>query len=118
MQISQAAIQWLANGERGVSSNTIFTHMTGIEATNGWGHDVPHDPADLRRCRLLLERCPEFMPQFREHMGKASPKWAALVARWDELCAVMDEETPQWRNPPHGARSTKTYDLLKQIIGR
>lgn len=110
--LSPEAAAWLASGERGVSSNTIFEHLTGISATGDWGSGHPHDPADLRRCRLLLEQVPELRPLF-QRMAEVSPTWAALVARWGELCATMDLECPDWRDT--GWRAEKTYQLMREI---
>ena len=106
-------IQWLANGERGISSNTMFTVLTGIDALNGWRYDHPHDPDDLKRCRLLLERCPQLKNVFFE-MEKVSKTWALLVSDWDNLCKTMDEECPEWRNGKGSA--PKTYEMMKAIL--
>lgn len=113
--LSEAAARWLAHGERGVSSNTLFTHLTGIDALRDWHKDHPYDPADLRRCRLLLEQVPELVPLFHK-MSEVSKEWAALVKNWDTICATMDEEAPNWRTK--GERAAKTYELIKQAIGR
>lgn len=113
--LSEAATKWLASGERGVSSDTLFTHLTGIDALRGWRKDHPYDPADLRRCRLLLEQVPELVSEF-PRMAKVSKAWAALVREWDTICATMDEEAPNWRTK--GERAAKTYELIKQAIGR
>lgn len=48
------ATRWLASGERGASSDAIFYQLTGVATGDKTSH--PHDPADLRRCRLLLEQ--------------------------------------------------------------
>lgn len=113
---SDAAIQWLASGERGSSSNAIFARLTGFATEErGYrdGSPVPRDPADLRRCRLLLEQVPALEPEFRKRMARASLKWKALVAAWDVLCKLMDEETPDWRNG--SGRAEKTYSLMKSL---
>lgn len=53
-------VRWLAIGQRGRSSDAIVNHLTGALG----GEDAedrfafPHDPDDLRRCRLLLEQVP------------------------------------------------------------
>jgi hypothetical protein len=114
--LSEAACKWLAGGERGISSNTIFTHLTGFDALQGWSGDVPHDPADVRRCRLLLERCPEFVPLFPK-MAEKSKKWAALVRDWDAICLTMDAEVPNWRDGKSRTPATRTYQLIKAAIG-
>lgn len=111
--LSPEAAAWLAHGERGVSSNTIFERLTGIHATGDWGCDIPHDPDDLRRCRLLLERVPDLVLLF-PRMAEVSTAWAAMVAAWGDLCATMDAECPDWRSVSRG-KAPKTYELMRLI---
>lgn len=106
-------VLWLANGERGVSSNTIFTMLTGINALGDWHSDHPHDPDDLRRCRLLLEQCPQLKNVFPE-MAMVSKEWKLLVKHWDSLCETMDIECPEWREKRGSA--PKTYAMMKEIL--
>lgn len=101
--LSIEATKWLASGERGISSNTLFTVLTGVDALRNWGMDHPHDPADFRRCRLLLEQVPELRPLLPK-MSQVSAVWAALVARWDDICACMDN------------RPSEAYDLMCTVI--
>lgn len=114
--LSEAATRWLASGERGLSSETIFEKLTGIQVLKdhwrSYGPHTPSDPADLRRCRLLLEQVPELVPLFQK-MSTVSKEWAALVREWANLCATMDAETPDWRTG--GGSATKTYKLMKAI---
>jgi hypothetical protein len=107
------AIEWLRSGERGVSSEAIFEHLTGVPVGDRWGSTYPADSWDLRRCRLLLEAVPAFRLRLGEMSGACSV-WARLVARWDELCALMDEEAPDWRD---GQWAPRTYDLMRNLIG-
>lgn len=111
--LSPEATAWLACGDRGISSNTIFEHLTGISAVGEWGGGYPHDPGDFRRCRLLLERVPDLVPLL-PRMAEVSPVWAALVAGWDSLCATMDAECPNWRSGRGSA--LKTYKMMQKII--
>jgi hypothetical protein len=113
MQVSPELVQWLANGERGVSSNTMVTHLCGIDATGDWGADHPHDPDDLSRCRKLLEQVPELAPML-PRMATCLPGWGALVWRWQELCDLMDEEAPEWRTGKGSA--PKTFALMRSLI--
>ena len=114
--LSEAATRWLASGERGLSSETMFEHLTGIKTLDEhWGICTPSDPADLRRCRLLLEQVPELVPLFHK-MSTASKEWAALVKNWTDLCATMDAEAPNWRTK--GEAAPKTYELIQQAVGR
>jgi len=107
--LSAAAVEWLATGERGMSSEAMFYQFTGVGEPSS---RAPSDSADFRRCRLLLEQVPEFLPQLPK-MADVSPIWSALMARWDELATLMDSEMPNWRDG--SGRASKTYALMKQI---
>lgn len=106
--LPRGAAEWLRTGERGISSEAIFSHLTGIPI-GGHRLDPPSDPSDLRRCRLLLHAVPAFRARLRK-MAEISPAWAALVARWDELCALMDAETPGM-----SGRAPKTFALMQRL---
>lgn len=66
----------------------------------------------IMRCRKLLAAVPEFRPRLGE-MASVSPVWAVLVQEWDALCALMDEEAPEW-NMGRGS-APKTYNRMKEI---
>lgn len=86
-------VDWLTNGERGISSEAIVTALTGIPVGQPRLWDHPHDPADFRRCERLLRA----VPQAREHlhvMAGRSRAWARLVFAWDELVALTESEAP------------------------
>jgi hypothetical protein len=107
MNHNDPLFRWLMHGQRGLSSEAMVAHIMGT----GGSADHPYDPSDLGRCRLLVEQVP--MIRFNlKHMADCSPVWARIIANWDELCALMDEEAPQWRCGIGGA--PKTYQLLKQ----
>lgn len=112
MEVSNELIAWLASGKRGVSSNTMVTHLTGITAERlPLSH--PLDPDDLHRCRLLLEQVPELQPQL-PRMATLSPQWAALVAHWQELCELMDREAPEWR--AGRGKAPVTYARMRALL--
>lgn len=107
IDIPDTAIAWLRHGERGISSEAIFAHLTGVPVGN-MGMSPPYDASDLRRCRLLLAAVPEFAARIDE-MAQVSPQWARLVERWDEVCALMDAEA--------GTGTTrKTYALIQSLL--
>lgn len=114
--LSAAAQRWLASGERGISSNTMFTRLTGFNALKDWHPSPPADPADFRRCRLLLEQCPELVPLL-PNMAEESHEWAGLVREWDMICKVMDDEVPAWRAGKSRTPATNTYNLIKKATG-
>ena len=64
---------WLAMGERGLSSEFIVLHLTGTPMNSRrWGVRYPLDPADFRRCQLLLKAVPLAELSFSS-MRTASP---------------------------------------------
>lgn len=106
VNIPDAALTWLRHGERGISSEAIFAHLTGVPITR-WLHP-PADAGDLGRCRKLLAAVPEFAARLSE-MASLDSQWARLVEHWDELCALMDEEAPKRRYP-------RTYQLMHMLL--
>lgn len=113
--VTPEMVEWLANGERGISSDTMFTNLTGINAMRRSSQSHPYDPADLRRCRLLLERCPILL--LRLHMMRdVSKEWAGLIDQWEVICSSMDDESPKWRDARGSA--PKTYELMRKATGR
>lgn len=105
-------LAWLRSGDCGVSSKTIWSVLSGLplglyhrEGTRG----VPQDPSDFGRCYRLLER----FPGWRERLGEVVaryPEWEGLVARWDELSALYEEEVEKDSAP-------KLYAAMKEILG-
>lgn len=107
--IPDAAILWLKHGERGSSSETIWSFMTGIPIDRGRGHH-PLDPADLRRCRELVEKVPEWEVRLHE-MREIDRFWATLVDHWRELCDLFDADIA--RTPD---RAPTCYDRMKRLL--
>lgn len=117
---SRGANEWFLAGEHGASSATILQRVTGVDhpCTHQHGDtpcEFPLDPADFRRCRLLLDAAPDVAAKFPGVMMSVSPTWAALVAHWDELCGVMDEECADWAT---GGTTPcpRTYERLHALL--
>ena len=111
--VSQDANNWLKQGERGLSSETIFSTMTGVNVTARSCH--PSDPADFRRCEMLLRSVPDFREKM-EQMRILSPVWQGLVEHWQEIVDLMESEVPGVFNDRWTKGSApKTYDLMKSI---
>jgi len=119
LALDEACIEWLALGERGLSADTIFSRVTGLElmASRNREDSVPSDPSDLRRCMLLLESCQTVASGFTQTL-KSHPQWQALVARWSELVAVFEQESPEWRDPNAKWSAPRTHALIKAITKR
>lgn len=117
MQLSTNAINWLASGERGVSSNTLFSVVTGISAQSDGSSSHPLDPDDFKRCEKLLRKCPEIRAELWR-MSEISQVWAALVKNWSYIVDLFESEVPgvldggQW---PFRTPATKTYEYMKTL---
>lgn len=115
--IPSAAVEWLASGERGISSEFIFYVLTGIPVgsfRSGWSNH-PHDPSDFTRCERLLRAVPEFRDRLDE-MRVVSPVWNALVTNWNRLVELIDEEVPGVLSGEHNRGSApKSYALMKSL---
>lgn len=110
---------WLATGERGLSSQAIVNQLTGIHITGrpftGW--EYPLDAGDFRRCERLLRAVPEA----RQHLGlmsAGSPMWAVLVPVWDELIALGEADVPELFGDefPWGGSATKLWHRMEELF--
>jgi len=110
---SDELIRWLANGDRGCSSDSMVYHLTGIETEDQGCY--PIDPDDVARCRNLLEAVPEIREAF-PRMATCSPEWEVLVNQWSNICAQMDAEVPYWRKSKNLFNAVKTSELIDQAL--
>ena len=116
MKYSQELVEWLASGQRGISSDTIVETITGLKATGSYGKCEPQDSGDFWRCEKLLRKVPELRQQLYK-MGSVSEGWRKLVLRWDEIVASLEAEVPTaftrsniWDKTP------KTYKIIQECI--
>lgn len=85
-------LDWLINGESGTSSIALGSRMLGVKITNASDRVAhPADPADLRRCVLLLDRFPVWR-QRMYYLLRLSPAWNALARNWTDLEATLRSE--------------------------
>jgi hypothetical protein len=100
--------RWLAGGDTGTSSITIWSVMRNCSMPYSRTGDrrrpsPPRDPDDFGRCHRLLETIPAWRSRMPE-VADAHPEWADLVAAWDELTALYLEELPSGEAPRLYAR--------------
>jgi len=113
-QISENALRWLAFGERGVSSNTMFTVITGINAMSGWNYySHPLDPDDFRRCENLLRAVPEFREKLTL-VSSISDIWRKLVENWGKIISLMEQESPGIFKGGYG-QCKKAYEFMQSL---
>lgn len=87
---------WRDYGERGISSNTIFSAFMGYRMVDAC---YPFDPDDFRRCKQLLD----LIPEWRSDLGKVStayPWFAPMIEAWDEIESLFVEEVSKGRIAP------------------
>lgn len=104
--IQTRAENWLENGERGLSADTIHKFFSG-DKNDHPAH--PHDIDDLKRCVYLLQHIPEWQTRMHK-MAKLSPVWSRLAPAWNELTDLYASEAIGSREMP------KTYALLQSLI--
>lgn len=78
--IEERAKFWFEHGERGLSSEAIFSFF--LKKPGYTNH--PLDPSDFKRCFGLLEFVPEWRKRILE-ISTLSPEWNVLAANWETL---------------------------------
>jgi hypothetical protein len=107
-----AALDWLFTGSVGISSETICAAFLGKPSRRGGG--TPSDPDDLNRCRMFLEcLSAEGRREALQAVSRRFMDWIPLVREWDSLCALMDEEAPNWRKGKGAA--PRTFHAMKLL---
>jgi hypothetical protein len=107
--------RWIAGGDTGTSSITIWSVMMGCSmprdrSDRGRAPSVPHDPSDFGRCHRLLELFPAWRSRLPEVAAKY-PAWGGLVGAWAELTALYIEELPSGRCP-------RLWERMEELEGQ
>lgn len=101
---------WRKGYDTGLSSVTVWSHMTGLKS---FKVDHPLDPSDLGRIVRLLELIPEWKPRVHE-LAALSPEWKALVGRWDDITSLLDAEVGFFGE--RGKRAPRTYAMMRNAL--
>lgn len=109
-----SVVNWLAGGERGISSDSIVSHIWGLPNPRRVGH--PLDPDDFKRCLMLLDASPETKARLAE-MAAVSPQWKSLVENWDSLERIFVTEVGGINWPNRRMRAPLTYASMNQCFG-
>ena len=105
--ITKNAQNWLKKGSRGISSEAIFSKLTGLDISSNWGFQHPLDPSDFNRCSMLLEMVPEFKADLHK-MKEVSEVWLSLVENWEELESMLQRRKSGEENVP-------MYERMKEL---
>jgi hypothetical protein len=76
--VKEKAMWWIANGEVGMSSKTMWNCLMG---NKNFGINHPYDPDDFSRCWKLLETVPEWKTELHK-LRSLSKAWSNLVDNW------------------------------------
>jgi hypothetical protein len=112
VDLSTNAVKWLVSGERGASSEFMFALLNGVKTGDEYP-DFPLDTHDFRRCELLLREVPNLRPKFTR-MRRAGPQWKALVDGWQDVCDLLDTESPGWHE--RGVSITAKCPMASALI--
>jgi hypothetical protein len=107
--LQERALWWIANGETGSSSKTMWNCFMG--AAN-FEINHPYDPDDFKRCYKLLKAVPEW----NTHLYKLKPlsrQWSNLVDNWDKLTEMYElNEKEGWKN----YKEIRMYEFMQTLI--
>lgn len=87
MEVNRSWLDWLASGDTGISSETMFSAITGIPVSR---YDVPKDIADIGRCVRMLRKLPDLRTQLHKVIEKHK-EWMPYIDCWRELESRYDE---------------------------
>ena len=109
--VKERAEWWLEHGERGTSSETIFSFFAlkddigGCIPASRFHH--PIDPDDFKRCSMVFKAFPEWKERINE-LKALSPVWRGLVDQWDKLEKLLAEQLET-------KEDNGMYDLMKSL---
>jgi hypothetical protein len=105
----EKAMFWIANGEHGSSSMTMWNCLMG---NKGFPINHPYDPDDFKRCYKLLKIVPEWRTQL-DKMKPLSEAWKNLVENWDKLEAMYEQNIrEEWKN----YKKVGMYEFMQTLI--
>jgi len=88
--MKEKVIEWLFNGEVGISSKTISASILGVKYNDA---DIPYDRDDFSRCYKLIKFADIPMSEL-EILAKNYPAWNPIVKKWDELVYLYENNLP------------------------
>lgn len=107
--VQDKAMWWIANGEVGMSSKTMWFCLMG---KNNDEVRHPYDPADFSRCYKLLQAVPEW----KKHLNRLkylSEPWSNLVDNWDKLTEMYEQNVNEdWKN----YKKIGMYEFMQTLI--
>jgi len=111
MTLTPNMIKWIREGNRGISSETIFEVLADhpLLENDHVFHNVPHDPSDFYRCHTLLKCIPEFNGKLNR-VAKVYPHWQVYADNWDLLESLLNTELKR-----KDGTAPKLYAVLHEL---
>lgn len=104
----EKAMFWIANGEQGLSSKTMWNCLMG---NKNFQVNYPHDPDDFKRCYKLLQTVPEWKNELHK-LKPLSIQWNNLVDNWDKLTEMYEQNLKDnWKN----YKEIGMYELMNSL---
>jgi len=111
MELKDKIMNWLAHGERGISSETLAFKSIGIDHESGY---APSDPSDFNRCLKLVDAIPEIKLHF-DSIAKISDKWKKVIDNWDKLEKMFCDEVGRNWSKSAFMPAEKTYNFMRSL---
>ena len=107
--IQEKAVFWMANGETGMSSKTMWNCFMGSPE---FTVNIPYDPDDFSRCYKLLQAVPEWKNELHK-LKPLSKEWSNLVDNWDKLMSMYELNVREnWKN----YKAIGMYEFMQSLI--
>ena len=88
--MKEKVIEWLFNGEVGLSSKTIAASVLRVYYNRA---HIPYDKSDFSRCYKLVKFAD--IPKIElEILAKTYPEWKPIVENWDNLIYRYENDLP------------------------
>lgn len=104
-------MDWLAFGERGISSETMLAHFEGLppKLFSRSAPCHPLDNSDFRRCVQLLNAVPRYRERLDELRTLGGP-WPGLVDNWQRFEGLLQRQLEGDK-----AAGRELYDSMKAL---
>jgi len=108
----QKVLEWLFNGDTGISSKSLAAEFLGVDNKRKGRFYCypPSDPSDLGRCLRLIEVAPAVRACV-DTLAEKSDSWAKIAPVWDKITESMKKEVGiNWEK---GNSAPLTYEMMK-----
>jgi hypothetical protein len=88
--MKEKVIEWLINGEFGISSKTIAASVLRLNYKRA---DIPYDKDDFGRCYKLVKFADIPLSELKI-LAERHPDWKLIVENWEQLIYRYENDMP------------------------